>query len=102
MFYYAPPVRSWRLKSQLGPDGSLLDDWVVEHLQDLGAAAPFGDGRVQLGLAFDAFTIPHQKVVSFYERARKLGAKVITSHYKRSRSSEYTLPEFTPYGTHIE
>lgn len=64
-------------------EGSLLDDWVIDHLKDLAAAAPFGDGRVELGLGFDGFMLPKEEVVSFYEQARQLGVKVITSHYVR-------------------
>ena len=61
--------------------GSLLDDWVLKQLDDLGSSAPFGNGRVQLGFAFDGLMLPKKEVVSLYERARKAGAKVITSHY---------------------
>jgi hypothetical protein len=96
-------MRIKSFKPDLSQDGSLMDDWVVEHLQELGAAAPFGNGRVQLGLAFDGLMLPKQQVISIYEQARKLGAKVITTHYVRSYFSEYTLfPKFAPYRTNSE
>lgn len=61
--------------------GGLLDEWVVDHFRTLGTAAPFGEGRVQLGLAFDGHFLPKEQVVSLYNEARQLGVKVITSHY---------------------
>lgn len=73
------------------PEGGLLDDWVVETFKKIGAAAPFGDGRVQLGMAFDGLFLPKDQVVSIYGQARKLGVKTITTHYVRKYFSEYTV-----------
>jgi len=81
-------MRVKTFKPDLTLDGGLLDDWVLNHLNDLGATAPFGDGRIQLGLAFDGFMLPKDQVISLYEQARKLGVKVITTHYVRSYFSE--------------
>lgn len=100
VFCYAPTMRLKSFKPDLALDGGLLDDWVVDHLKVMGAAAPFGDGRVQWGLAFDGFMLPKEQVVPLYEQARDLGAKVITTHYVRSYFSEYTVPpESLSYST---
>jgi hypothetical protein len=74
-------MRVKKFQPELTLDGGLLDDWVLEHMRDLGAAAPFGNGRVQLGLAFDGFMLPKEQVVSLYNQARSVGVKVITSHF---------------------
>lgn len=66
---------------ELTTSGGLLDDWVIQQFEQICGAAPFGDGRVQIGLAFDGFTLPKDEVVSIYNKARALGAKVITTHY---------------------
>ncbi|KAJ5197862.1 uncharacterized protein N7498_006979 [Penicillium cinerascens] len=83
VFCYTPTMRVKTFKPDLTLDGGLLDDWVIDHLKRLGADAPFGDGRVRLGFAFDGFMLPKEQVVSIYEAARKAGVKVVTSHYVR-------------------
>ncbi|KAF7337821.1 Metallo-dependent hydrolase [Mycena venus] len=60
--------------------GSNAAEWSTKQLADLAASQPFGNGRVRLGLAFDAFYLPKEFVVSLYERARGLGVKLFTSH----------------------
>jgi hypothetical protein len=56
---------------------------LLKQVEELTSAAPFGDGRVHLGLAFDAYFLPKEIVVDLFERARRAGAKLITSHYVR-------------------
>jgi hypothetical protein len=53
----------------------MLADWVMSTLDDLAAKAPFGDGRVQLGLAFDGFFLPKEMVVSLFDKVKALGIK---------------------------
>ena len=84
VFCYTPTPRIQSWKPELTLSGGILDDWVLETLSDFGNSAPFGDGRVQLGLAFDGFTLPKEQVVSLYKLARKIGVKVITTHYVRT------------------
>jgi hypothetical protein len=84
-------MRVKTFKPNLTLDGGLLDEWVLDHLKHLGAAAPFGNGRIQLGLAFDGFMLPKDQVVSLYDQARKLGAKVITTHYVKDYLSEWRV-----------
>ncbi|KAJ5120125.1 hypothetical protein N7448_010794 [Penicillium atrosanguineum] len=91
VFCYAPTMRIKTFQPDLSLDGGLLDEWVIDHLRHLGATAPFGDGRIQLGLAFDGFMLPKEQVVSLYTEARKLGVKVITSHYVRGYFAEQSL-----------
>lgn len=88
VFCYAPTMRVKTFKPDLTIDGGLLDEWVIGHLRHLGANAPFGEGRIQLGLAFDGFMLPKDLVVSLYTEARELGVKVITSHYVRGYFSK--------------
>jgi hypothetical protein len=44
------------------------------------ATAPFGDGRVQLGFAFDGYFLPKEVVVDLINKVKSLGIKTITSH----------------------
>ncbi|KAJ5620927.1 hypothetical protein N7510_004911 [Penicillium lagena] len=91
VFCYAPTMRVKSFKPDLTVDGGLLDDWVIDHLKYLGATAPFGDERIQLGLAFDGFMLPKDQVIALYAEARKLGVKVITSHYVKGYFSNNSL-----------
>lgn len=59
----------------------MLEDWVLRQLEDLADNAPYANGRVQIGLAFDGFFLPKETVIDLFERARKAGVKAITSHY---------------------
>lgn len=81
-------VKDW--KPELTTTGELVDDWVMENFEKIAKAAPFGSGRVQMGFAFDAFMLPQDQVVSIYQKARKCGVKVITTHYAGSYFSECT------------
>ncbi|CAL5871153.1 uncharacterized protein PFLUO_LOCUS5399 [Penicillium psychrofluorescens] len=91
IFCYTPILRVKTFRPDFTVDGGLLDDWVIDHLKHLGATAPFGDERVQLGLAFDGFMLPKDQVVSLYTEARKLGVKIITTHYVRKYFGEQSL-----------
>ena len=83
IFGYTPTskVKTWL--PELTFDESLLPEWVMQQLDELLRTAPFGNGRVQLGLAFDALWLPKEIVVDLFERCRRGGVKVITSHYVR-------------------
>lgn len=81
-------MRVDRWQPEMTLTGGLLDGWVVDHFRKLGAVAPFGKGRVQLGLGFDGLFLPKDQVVSLYNEARQIGVKVITSHYVRGIFSE--------------
>lgn len=62
---------------------NFLPDWAVQQIEELTRAGPYGDGLVQMGLAFDAVFLPKQDVVNLYERCRQAGTKLITTHYAR-------------------
>ncbi|KAJ7167377.1 hypothetical protein C8R43DRAFT_1161030 [Mycena crocata] len=82
-FCYCPTgrVASW---SPLKMETSLMPDWVQSQLAELAAKQPFGNGRVQLGFAFDGYFLPKDMIVALFEQIRGLGVKLITSHYVRN------------------
>ncbi|KAJ7350430.1 hypothetical protein DFH08DRAFT_110095 [Mycena albidolilacea] len=86
-FCYSPVpsqgVASWapfRFQEPSNP----LPDWTTTQLADLAGKQPFGNGRVRLGVAFDAYYLPKDAVIGLFENARKLGVKLFTSHYARN------------------
>ena len=61
----------------------LLEPWVMETLEELASKAPFGNGRVSLGFAFDGWFLPKEMIVDVFEKVKKMGIKLITTHYVR-------------------
>ncbi|KAJ7772865.1 hypothetical protein DFH07DRAFT_146220 [Mycena maculata] len=86
-FCYSPlpqtGVKSWAPFKFEAPFVA-VPDWAASQLAEFAAKQPFGDGRVRLGVSFDAFYLAKDVVVSVFEMARKLGVKLITSHYVRN------------------
>ncbi|KAL4895154.1 hypothetical protein BDV59DRAFT_192088 [Aspergillus ambiguus] len=89
VFCYTPTAKLKAWAPEFVPASDMLADWVLKQLDELGAAAPWGDGRVQLGLAFDGFYLPKDVVLRLFERARKAGVKLITAHYVQGYFSNY-------------
>ncbi|CAM1509887.1 Fc.00g002220.m01.CDS01 [Cosmosporella sp. VM-42] len=64
-------------------DTSPLPDWLLKQMTDLSSRAPFGDdSRVQLGFFFDSYFLPQEIIVRTFEHIRKLGVRMITSHFR--------------------
>ncbi|KAJ7613124.1 hypothetical protein FB45DRAFT_759371 [Roridomyces roridus] len=89
-FCYSPiqslRTASWSPKFQLvpwTPGAGPVPEWASNQLAELAAKQPFGEGRVHLGVSFDAWYLPKQGVL-FFENARKLGVKLFTSHYVKN------------------
>lgn len=59
---------------------NMLPNWVMSTVAELAKKAPFGNGRVQLRIAFDGWSLPQERVVDFVTKARSLGVKLITTH----------------------
>jgi hypothetical protein len=69
---------------ELTANTDFLPNWAVEQVEELIKAGPYGDGRVNVGLAFDAVFLPTEIVADLYKRVRQAGVKVITTHYVRN------------------
>lgn len=82
-FCYAPTTRVKQWEPEITVDTDFLPSWAVEQVEELIKAGTYGDGRVSVGLAFDALFLPKETVADLYQRCRQAGAKVITTHYCR-------------------
>ncbi|KAK4941642.1 hypothetical protein LTR10_018520 [Elasticomyces elasticus] len=71
-------VDSW---SPLTANPSFIAPWAVNTLEKLSREAPFGDGRVTLGLAFDGWFLPKEVLVPLFDQISKMGIKHITTHH---------------------
>ncbi|KAJ7853100.1 hypothetical protein B0H13DRAFT_2238136 [Mycena leptocephala] len=71
-------------QGQFEPGTISVPDWTSNQLADLAANQPFGNGRVRLGVAFDAWYLPKDDVISLFKNARGLGVKLFTTHYVRN------------------
>ncbi|KAL5354533.1 hypothetical protein ACLOAV_000622 [Pseudogymnoascus australis] len=56
----------------------------LDHLESLALAQPHANGRVTIGLGFDFYFLPRETVIGIFERFRKAGVKVITSHVTKN------------------
>ncbi|KAF4336920.1 cytosine deaminase [Fusarium beomiforme] len=79
VYGYCPTARvaSWSPFS-MNPD--MLAPWVMDEIQDLGEKAPFGNGRVTMGLAFDLWFFPDDVIQDLFKRAREAGLELATTH----------------------
>jgi cytosine/adenosine deaminase-related metal-dependent hydrolase len=82
-------VQSWTPKLTL--ESEAIPDWFVKQLQELAEGQPFGNGRIQIGLAWDGWSLPKEFVVNLFEQARSWGVKLITSHYVKGPTSSNVL-----------
>jgi hypothetical protein len=62
----------------------MLADWVMSTFEELVSQAPFGNGRVQLGFAFDGWFLPKEVFLPVVEKVKGLGVEIITTHYVRN------------------
>ncbi|CEL07317.1 hypothetical protein ASPCAL10477 [Aspergillus calidoustus] len=109
-FCYTPVwrIKKWVSDEAVEYDEELLPEWWFSTLESLAKAAPFGNGRVKLGLGFDAFSLPKEVVQDLWARCRSLGVSLFTTHYvaKHMKNSiallkEYGLLDHTTLFSHI-
>lgn len=74
-------VDSW---SPFALNQSFIAPFALDALKSLAASAPFGDGRVTLGVAFDGWFLPHDVLKSLFEDIEQLGIRHITTHNSAS------------------
>ncbi|KAL4782569.1 Metallo-dependent hydrolase [Aspergillus varians] len=91
IFGYSPTMKLTAWKPELVPAYGMLADWVLKQFDDLATSAPWADGRVDLGLAFDGYFLPKDVVVGLHERARNAGVKLITAHCVHGYLSDASL-----------
>ncbi|KAF4985778.1 hypothetical protein FGRMN_11103 [Fusarium graminum] len=83
IYGYCPTARvtSW---SPFTLNQEMIASWTLQEIQDLGHQAPFGEGRVTMGLAFDLWFLPEQVVQEVFQRARDSGIELATTHAVRN------------------
>ena len=83
---YAPIMRlaNWNDKECI-PSQDFTVSWLLDYLESLlqKSKEPMA-GRVYLGLGFDLFFLPKDFVISIFQRMRKAGVKLITTHIVRN------------------
>lgn len=84
-------VDSW---SPFALNPAIIAPFANDALKDLAAAAPFGNGRVTLGVAFDLWFLPQEMLKPMFEGIKKLGIKHFTTHNTPSPPGQYPLCPF--------
>jgi hypothetical protein len=96
-FCYAPTTRVQQWDPQLTLNPDILPSWAVDQAQELIKNGPYGNGRVSVGLAFDALFLPKETVTDLYQKCRRAGAKVFTTHYVRGAIFGITANPLLPH-----
>lgn len=93
-FCYTPiwRIKSWTSDAPVEFDEDLLPEWWFSTLEFLGRSAPFGDGRVRLGLGFDDFKVPKETVRDLWARCRALGISLFTTHFVANYMKSTPIP----------
>nr|CEG03097.1 unnamed protein product [Fusarium pseudograminearum CS3487] len=83
VYGYCPTARvaSWS-PFEMNPE--MIASWTLEELRKFGTQAPFGEGRVTMGLAFDLWFLPEQVVRELFQTAREAGIDLATTHAVRN------------------
>lgn len=88
-----PRINRWDQHDVI-PNKQIVPDWFFPALQDLQERVKHSDGKVAIGLGFDSYTLPRDEVIRIFETARKIGARIITSHWRRN----HIAGKFPPVG----
>lgn len=79
----APKVKSWSPFLTTGFDK--LDDYILPKFDELAAEAPWANGRITLGFAFDGFRfLPKEQLQSLMDKLSQNKVQLITYHYSRT------------------
>ncbi|KAJ0426169.1 hypothetical protein BJY00DRAFT_307669 [Aspergillus carlsbadensis] len=109
-FCYTPiwRIKEWSSDEPVEYDEEFLPEWWFSTLESLAKSAPFGNGRVRLGLGFEAFNLPREVVQDLWTRCCSLGIKLFTTHYVANSMKnsiallkEYALLDHTILFSHI-
>ncbi|OBT87582.1 hypothetical protein VE02_04113 [Pseudogymnoascus sp. 03VT05] len=73
------PLTTWT-STAIVPSSDILPSWSLDHLESLAKSQPHANGRLTIGLGFDFYFLPQEVVIGIFDRFRKAGVKVITSH----------------------
>ncbi|KIX01558.1 uncharacterized protein Z518_09284 [Rhinocladiella mackenziei CBS 650.93] len=108
IFAYTVPFRlsHWD-QSSCTPSHDLLPDWAMKQLEDwvekynrpASTSAPEAPGIVEVGMGFDLWFLPKEMVLDMFERLRKKGLRVLTTHTGRNvlMGLQSIIPMFSSY-----
>ena len=86
-YCFTARVDSW---SPFGLNPTFIAPFAMDALKRLAKSAPFGSGRVKLGVAFDGWFLPHDMIKPLFQEMKDLGIKHITTHNAPSPPGEYS------------
>ena len=69
----------------------------MNALEELSQRAPFGDGRVSLGVAFDGWFLPKEMIVPLFDNIKKMGIKHLTTHNSPGHPGKRVIPNTFPF-----
>lgn len=79
VYCYCPTVRPKSL-TPLQMYENPLENWVMRTFSELADQAPFGDGRVTLGFAYDLWFLPKDVIQRVFGQVKQKSIRTITCH----------------------
>lgn len=89
-----PNIARWDDEFELGSPA--IPEWFIPTLEQVAQTLPSISRRIDLGFGFDNYKLPAEDVKRLYEAARKHGAEVITSHWRRNNiaaDENFSIPQ---------
>ena len=93
VYCYTPTVRI-KSFSPLSIHENLMEDWVMDTFIELADQAPFGDGRVTLGFAWDLWFLPKEQIQKVFTKVEEKGIRTLTFHHSHHASIFKLLEDF--------
>lgn len=79
VYCYQPQARPKSL-TPLEMEENPLENWVMETFSTLADQAPFGEGRVTLGFAYDLWFLPQEVTRGVFDQVEKKNIRTVTCH----------------------
>ena len=76
----APSMRFKQFSPTLEREPEMIPSWWDSMYSTLAERLRSGSGRVRLGIGYDSYFLGKDTTVDFIKKARKAGAKIVTSH----------------------
>ncbi|KAJ4292582.1 hypothetical protein N0V90_009245 [Kalmusia sp. IMI 367209] len=94
VYCYNPMVRPKSL-TPLHMHENPLEDWVMQTFSTLVDQAPFGNGRVTMGFAYDMWFLPKEMTQAVFDQVKEKDIRTVTCHANPWMSVIQLLREFS-------
>lgn len=95
IFCPCPSMRVKKFAPELLLEEEAIPSWFMPTLKEIANQRPLGDGRISLGLGFDSYGEPQEKIESIFSELRANDLQLITSHHVHGQMCKPLSTMFT-------